>query len=304
MKKIFALSIAILMVISTFAQEPSTDKQKDFDKKFRFGLRATPQLSWLSGNNDLATRGGIVPAFGFGLMLDFRLSDIIHFSTGIGGDFDGGYIKYKYVPQTSPDAFSVNMVLDKENNLVEAKDGVKLDDYALTSGNTQVSLNDRRYRSTFISIPLLLKMMTQEYSGLRYVFLFGGELGIRTGLKANDTYHQAFKASGTAGSTTLTALSGDDLAIKSINVGKEGTLLPFRFGMNLGFGTEYRIAGSTSLYTTINYFHSFTNLVKGKSKYLVKGADTEIASDGSVKFSHLNQGHFARAIRLTVGIMF
>ncbi len=306
MKKLAVFSLAFCIAGMGFAQDSQNDKQKEFDKKFRFGLRATPQASWLSSKNESAKSGGVVSAFGFGLILDFRLSDIIHFSTGIGGDFDGGYIKYKYVQDNNNPSndFTVNMVLDKENNMIEAKDGTKLEDYILKNGHQQLTLNDRRYKATYVTIPLLLKMMTQEYNGLRYVFLFGGEAGIRTGLKANDTYHKGFKTEIDGTNVTTKELTGDALTIKGINVGKDATLIPLRFGMNLGFGVEYRIAGSTSLYTSLNYFHSFTNLMRSSSKYLSRGVDNKVFSDGSIDFSNLGQNHLARAVRLSVGLMF
>lgn len=289
---------------SSFAQDaPSTvDKQQEFDRKFRFGLKITPQACWLSSNNDNAKNGGTVMGFGFGLMLDFKLSQLIHFSTGIGGEFDGGFIKYKYVSDVN-NYFSANMVVDKEHNLVEAKDGLKSNEYELANGNTQLIMNDRRYKSTYVTIPILLKMMTQEYSGLRYVFLFGGEMGIRAGLKGNDTYVSGIKTTSTGTSVTSAFLKEADLEKKNINLAKEGTLLPFRFGMNLGFGVDYRIAGSTSLFISANYFQSFTNLVRKDSKYLTKGADNTYDSNGW-SFANFNQGHFARAVRLNIGIMF
>lgn len=301
MKKIlFILGTAMLFQTSSFAQDaPSTfDKQKEFDKKFRFGLKVTPQACWLKSNNDNTKNGGTVMGFGFGLMLDFKLSELIHFSTGIGGEFDGGYVKYR-----NDKDFNVNMVVDKEFVPVKAKDGLKSNEYELVNGSTQYIMNDRRYKSTFVTIPLLLKMMTQEYSGIRYVFLFGGELGIRGGLKGNDTYSSGIKTTITGTTTTSTFLKDGDLEKKNIDLAKEGSLFPMRAGMNLGFGIDYRIAGSTSLFISANYFQSFTNLVRKDSDYLTKGADNTYDSNGW-SFAHLNQGHFARAIRLNIGIMF
>ncbi|MBL7916767.1 MAG: hypothetical protein JNM96_00120, partial [Bacteroidia bacterium] len=248
--------------------------------------------------NDNTKNGGTVMGFGFGLMLDFKLSELIHFSTGIGGEFDGGYVKYR-----NDKDFNVNMVVDKEFVPVKAKDGLKSNEYELVNGSTQYIMNDRRYKSTFVTIPLLLKMMTQEYSGIRYVFLFGGELGIRGGLKGNDTYSSGIKTTITGTTTTSTFLKEGDLEKKNIDLAKEGSLFPMRAGMNLGFGIDYRIAGSTSLFISANYFQSFTNLVRKDSDYLTKGADNTYDSNGW-NFAHLNQGHFARAIRLNIGIMF
>ena len=300
MKKIlFILSTSVLLSANVVAQTTTpteTPKQQDFDKKFRFGLRATPQPSWLKSDNTGSKGSGAV--FGFGLMMEFKLSDIIRFQTGIGGDFEGGWITYR-----NDVDFNAKLVVDKENNMVEAKDGLKSSEYELVNGSTQYIMNERKYKTTFVTLPVLLKMMTQEYSGMKYFMMFGGELGIRAGVKGNDTYAQGIKSTitGTAAAVTTTV---SELTRTNINLGKDASAAPFRIGMNLGLGTEYRIAGSTSLVMSINYFQSFTNLMHKDSDYLTKGLDNAPNASTGWDFAPLNQGLTARAIRINIGIMF
>ena len=308
-KSLIILSSLFLVSMSSKAQTTTpteTPKQENFDKKFRFGIRATPQVAWLSSDNDNAKGAGSTMSFGFGLILDFKLSDIIHFSTGIGGDFDGGKLEYKYkVDNTNPtNNFNISMALDKENNMLEAKDGTKAVDYIGGNGNSFYSMNTRKYKSTYITLPILLKMMTQEYNGLKHAFHFGGEIGIRAGLKANDTYHEGFKTAVTGSAVTTETLTGGQLEINGLDVSRDGSGFPARVGMNVGYGIEYRLGGSTSLYTGISYFHSFTNLVKKDSEFLSKGHDNTTNSDGTITFANLNQAYFARAVRLSIGLMF
>jgi hypothetical protein len=313
-KSLFILAGLMFTTFVFQAQETNTttpagnnteQKQAEFDKKFRFGLKITPQTVWLKSNNTNSSGSGIGMGFGFGLMMDIKLSDIIRFSTGIGGEFDGGWVKYRYVTGSAnpADDFNVNVVMNNENTLVEAKDGLKNSEYDLVNGNTQYILNDRKYRATFVNIPLLLKMMTQEYSGMRYFFNFGGELGIRAGLKANDSYAGGVTAkAGTGGAITTSTVGATE--VKNINVGKDGSLIPMRVGMNLGFGVEYRLGGSTALLVSANYFHSFTNLMRNESKFLTKGLDNKYDAANGWNFAGLNQGYFARAVRLNIGLMF
>lgn len=313
-KSLFIIGTSLLLSSVMMSQDTNTatpgpnntdQKQAEFDKKFRFGLKITPQTVWLKSNNTNSNGSGVGLGFGFGLMMDIKLSDIIRFSTGIGGEFDGGWVKYKYVSGSAnpSDDFSVNTVMNNENVLVEAKDGLKNSEYDLVNGNTQFILNDRKYRSTFVNIPILLKMMTQEYSGMRYFFNFGGELGIRAGLKANDSYAGGVKATaGTGGAITTSSVGATE--IKNINIGKDGSLIPMRLGMNLGFGVEYRLGGSTALLLSANYFHSFTNLMRNESKFLTKGVSNTYDATNGWNFAGLNQGYFARAVRLNIGLMF
>jgi hypothetical protein len=292
MKKILFTFISICMLgASSNAQDTPSDKQNEFDKKFRFGIRATPQPTWFKSDNVNSKAAGANFGFGFGLMMEFKLSKIVHFSTGIGGDFEGGYINYRNEAD-----FSVNAVINSEGQYVESNKGVITDEIKFANGNTQVVLKDRQYKSTFVTIPLILKMMTEEYGGARYFALFGGELGIRAGLKANDSYVSGIKST-VSGTTTTTAFVSDaDLSKTKIDISKDGSLVPMRLGMNLGMGTEYRLGGSTSVVFSLNYFQSFTNLMKKDSKYLVKATNTDS--------NELNQGYFMRAIRINIGLLF
>ncbi len=300
MKKILFSFISICMLSVTLNAQtttPSTPdavdkKEADFDKKFRFGIRATPQPTWFKSNNNNSKGNGATFGFGFGIVMEFKLSKIIHFSTGIGGDFEGGYISYRNDPD-----FSVNGILTSEGTYVESKDGKFTTDQQLANGNTQYVLKERRVKTTFVSIPLILKMMTDEYSGLRYFANAGLEVGVRAKTTANDTYVSGVRST-VVGTSTTTAYVGDDELKKSnIDIGKDASLVPLRLGMNLGLGTEYRIAGSTSLCFSVNYFQSFTNLSRKDSKYLQKATVPAI-------YDPLNQGYFMRAIRINIGLLF
>lgn len=298
MKKfLFATCFFSLMGVVMQAQVTNTAtpevKAENFDKKFRFGLRASPQPSWFKSGNTGSKPSGAYFGFGFGLVMEFKLSNIVHFSTGIGGDFEGGSISYR-----NDDTYQVRVVMDNENEMVEHKKDMADADYNLKSGNTLYVLKERTYKSTMVSIPLLLKMMTNEYNGMKYFAVFGGELAFRAGMKANDSYYSGLKAVSNGTAIVQAPVSGDALKSNNVAVGNDALVIPARFGMNLGLGTEYRIAGSTSLVFSVNYFQSFTNMMKKNSDYLTKD---EV---GSNTFTQFNQAYFMRAVRINVGIMF
>ena len=97
--------------------------------------------------------------------------------------------------------------------------------------------------------------------------------------------------------TTTSSLTGAELTKSDINLSKDASLVPMRIGMNLGLGTEYRIGGSTSFLFSVNYFQSFTNLMRNDSKYLVKATVPAVLDP-------LNQGYFMRAVRINIGLLF
>lgn len=300
MKKILFTFISVSMLCASLNAQTNTTtptpevdrKEAEFDKKFRFGIRATPQPTWYKSDNNNSKGAGATFGFGFGLIMEFRLSKIIHFSTGIGGDFEGGYISYR-----NDNDFNVNGILTSEGEYVESKDGKFTPEQQLANGNTQYILKERRVKTTFVTIPLMLKMMTDEYSGARYFANAGLELGIRAKAQAKDSYVSGIRST-VSGTNTTTAFVGDEELTKSdINIGKDASLAPLRLGMNLGLGMEYRLGGSTSLLFSANYFQSFTNLMRKDSKYLVKATVPNVLDP-------LNQGLFMRAVRINIGLLF
>ena len=275
------------MVFGALAQ----DNANNFDKKFRFGIRIAPQPTWIKSKDKNATGSGIGLGFGFGLITEFKLSDIIHFYTGIGGDFENGTITYKNDPSNQ---FSVTYFTDRDGALVELTN--EMDTASLFSQNNMgyKAVTKRKIKTTYVTIPLTLKMMTQEYSGFRYFAQFGADLGIRTKIKADDEYSILIKR----GVPTL--LSGTNTN-SDLDLQKDASLIPVRVGLNVGLGTVYRIAGTTSLMFSINYFSSFTNLMRSTSKYAA--TDYQV-SNGKVNFTYLKQNLIQNAIRINIGILF
>lgn len=288
MKKILLLvSSTALLANSFFAQD------SDDDKKFRLGLKVAAQPTWFSSKNTSATKLGTSFGFGFGLVTEFRLSKTASFVTGIGGDFEGGSIKYKYDP-TSTSPYSVGYILDASGDMKELKDGTNISDYVQTGETSYDGVIERKIKTTHVTIPLALKMMTKEISGFKYFGMFGGELGIRVKARAEDKYTKSYAY----GSTSATSGGTNS----NLNINKDGSLVPLRVGMNVGLGAEYRLSGSTSAFLSINYFRSFTNLMRNESKYMAY--DGNVDSNGTMTFFHVKQGLLMNAIRINVGILF
>ena len=287
MKKILLLvSSTVLLANSFLAQEDG-----DFDKKFRMGLRVAAQPTWFSSNVVTTTKLNTGFGFGFGLVTEFKLSNIVHFGTGIGGDFESGSIKYKYDPlAASP--YEVSYVLDNNGEMKELRDGVKNTDLVSTGDVMYTGVYERKIKTTHVTIPLTFKMMTKEITGFRYFGVFGADLGIRVKARAEDKYTSSYSLTGTTTGGKNT----------NVNINKDGSLIPIRVGLNVGAGAEYRISGSTSLFLSINYFRSFTNLMRGESKYMAYDSNTY--SQGEMTFFKVKQGLLMNAIRINVGILF
>jgi hypothetical protein len=286
MKKII-ISAIVLSSISTSIISQETN---NFDKKFRFGVRIAPQPTWIKSKDKNTTGGGMNFGFGFGLITEFKLSDIVHLYTGIGGDFENGTITYK---KDISNNYSVGYFTNSDQEIIELSNGMDTATLFNKSNTGYGGITSRKIKTTYVTIPVTLKMLTQEYSGFRYFAQFGVDLGIRTKVKADDDYSTIIKH----GVETSAPGTNTDIDIK-----KDASLLPIRIGLNVGLGTEYRIAGTTSLMFSVNYFSAFTNLMRSTSKYMA--TNMTIDSNGKTQFTFLKQNLVQNALRINIGILF
>jgi hypothetical protein len=281
MKKIFSC-LAITVLIASGLQAQSDDT----NKKFRAGLRVAGAPMWLKSNDPNTTKKGTSFGYGFGLSTEFRLSDVIYFATGIGGDFENYTVTYRNDPGNF---YEVGYELDANNEFVKHDEQITYSTWA-NSNPRLYTLKERKYKVTYVTIPLALKMLTKEYGGFRYFGYFGGDLGIRTKVRADDKYIPAW---------TYQNINSN----ANLNVTKDASLIPLRVGMNIGLGAEYRLAGSTSVFLSINYFRSFTNLMRNDSKYMFTNADVDLVND-KITFIRHKQSLLANAIKINIGVMF
>jgi hypothetical protein len=286
MKKII-ISAIVLSSISTSIISQETN---NFDKKFRFGIRIAPQPTWIKSKDKNTTGGGMNFGFGFGLITEFKLSDIVHLYTGIGGDFENGTITYK---KDITNNYSVGYFTNSDQEIIELSNGMDTATLFNHMNTGYGGITSRKIKTTYVTIPVTLKMLTQEYSGFRYFAQFGVDLALRTKVKVDDNYSTIIKH----GVETSAPGTNTDIDIK-----KDASLLPIRIGLNVGLGTEYRIAGSTSLMFSVNYFSAFTNLMRSTSKYMA--TNMTIDSNGKTQFTFLKQNLVQNALRINIGILF
>lgn len=269
-RTLLAFAFIILFTARGFSQ---TDQ-----KGIRFGMLITPQLDWeRSGNTKLYAHDGINGKFGFGLSMEFRVTDVVHFVTGIGGTFSGGGENYNMND-------TIGYVVDKSQNQIKISDLNSTPSSLINPNNHPYRLIHRDYKTTYVTIPVALKMMTKPIGALKYFGEFGGNIEILTKAHANDRVLD-MRSNSTA-TITLT-----DLNIYS-------DCIPVKASLNVGAGTEYNLSGTTSLVISLNYYRSFTPLSKGTSQYLF---DRNTSSSGLTPLSHSIYGD---GIALTIGILF
>lgn len=294
MKKHFiALALLSLFGKATLAQTVTVEE----DSRFRFGLRISPQPTWFTSSTDKNISDNQIKfGLGFGLNIEYRLTKVAALQTGIGGDFESGKFKYR----NEPGVYAVYYELNESSEFVKPVNGlgIPLTDIKKTS-NTGYHLKARQINTTYVTIPLILKLSTNEFNGLKYFGMFGGELGFRSKAVATDTYYESYTY-GKDSSVTLSA-GGSQSKLNLGGFSGDARAGILRAGLNLGMGIEYRLTGSTAFFVNVNYFRAFTGLMRKDSQFLVFKTEN---SGGTYINKMVQQNLLYNAVRINLGFMF
>ena len=288
---ITVITISILMSTTIKAQS------SDDDNKVRFGLRLSPQPTWFSSSDKNTLPNGGVFGYGFGLNVEFKLTNTAALLTGIGGDFEGGKLKFR---NDAANNYQMCYFKDDADAFVQANSNSPVS--ALKkAGNTLYVVSERKINNTYVTLPFILKLSTKEISGAKYFGLFGAEVGIRIKAKAEDKYLEVRKYKSDSTYESLPATTVSD-----IDISKDASLIPLRVGLNVGAGFEYRLVGSTAFFFSVNYFNSFTNFMRTESKYMMYNWQSIDAAKGNstLTYKMVSQNILAQAVRINFGFMF
>ncbi len=293
MKKFLLSAVIVLIGLNMKSQKDSLES----DSKWRFGLRGNIQPTWFTSGDKNNISNGTSLGAGFGLNVEYKLSRVAALLTGIGADFESG--KYKFRNDSS---YSVSYWRDEATSkFIQPGTKSENDPTSLKNpSNTGYELKDRTVKTTFITIPVILKLSTKEYNGFKYFGMFGCEMGIRIKSLANDSYYHSFKYDAAGVGTETGVLNQSKLNIGGIK--GDANRVPIRLGLNVGLGAEYRLGGTTSLLLSVNYFRSFWNYMRNDSPNMIY--KTTKVSPGNEKYSFVSQTLLLNAVRINIGIMF
>jgi len=187
-------------------------------KNLRLGVHLDPVITWFSPKNRTIERDGMRPGFTGGLLLEAYFHDNYAFATGLSIGVQGGNLTYR-------DSVSI---ITGENDRVW-----------VTPGTTVA------YNLSYITIPVSIKMKTNEIGYITYFAQLGFTPQINTGSRANSSDETLNK----------------DFVSKEINL----VNLSFFFGA----GIEYGIGGQTA-FTAGLFFHNGITDVLSSNNYRAK----------------------------------
>lgn len=249
MKYIYTLFAALIISTSAFSQAEAAKEQPDV----RFGIVLNPSLSWLKSSKIGQEGDGVSPAFGYGLHLEFRISDYVAVTTGISQSNYTGRVAYGQKD-------TVNLTYAR----TEA---------GLTLPSEEAQIVSRSYVFNSIELPFKLKFKTPEIGYMTYF----AELGI----VGNINYKVTAKKNAVILGGSPAELNGD---LENIDVNDDTNW--YRLGSTINVGAEYNFVGNTSLLVSVNWGNSFTSALRKESKDLSYQA-TGLAFTQSAKLDYI-----------------
>ena len=218
MKKIIFVIACGLLFYPAFSQTTATDSN---DPGLRFGLTASPQITWMSASDKGLKSNGSYIGYEYGLLMDVIIKGNYSFGTGLLFNGSGG--KLIYVDSSSFNTYPDSVFTP----------GMNVD-----------------YRLQYITIPLTLKLHTNQIGYITYYGQFGFRPGINIRSRADISYP--------------TDRPLDTKVDFGADVG------PFDFGLLVGGGFDYAIAGNTAIHVGLQYYNGFIDVTDNPNNYKTK----------------------------------
>ncbi|MEZ7998705.1 MAG: outer membrane beta-barrel protein [Flavobacteriales bacterium] len=248
MKGISILLVAVLMTVQGFSQ--------DF-KKFKFGFKVDPNVSWMSSETTDVVSEGVLLRGSFGVNADIMFSERYALGTGFSIMGGGGQLSFFDYEDRIGDAGESNFIVKR----------------------------NRKYKLKYVEIPLTLKLRTDEIGYITYWGQFGLGLGFATKATADDNikfFSELVEDADEMGNSWIDSGSAISTLAKEdeeeMGVDISGEMLPIRASLIIGAGIDYSLSGNTSLMFGIAYNNGLTNVFKSKIKAI------EINDDGNPSY--------------------
>ena len=206
-------------------KEDATMRRAYRAPKFRVGLTVSPLISWIKQESRLIDRGKVRGGVEYGVVMEYFPHPNYGLSTGLTVLYNGGNLIYKDSSINAKILASVNK--------------------PATTAKLDV---DARFKFQYLTIPLYLKLKTNQIGYFTYFGEFGVLLGFCVEGKMDS--HQ-----------------GDLFIYDNENFLKQHNDTEFRstivnFSVHGGGGIEYALSDRVSLLVGLAYNHGFINVVK------------------------------------------
>jgi hypothetical protein len=235
---------------------------------YKIGIKLSPNVSYMkSENGDIAISKAPM-RLGYGLVIDKMFAEKYAIGTGVNVYKMGGQTQYSYTA-SSNDTTSI---------------------YNLT----------RNYKTTYIEIPLTLKLRTSPIGGMTYWGQFGIGVGYLFRAYGDDVYQKTYQQNGSSGAfIQATGAVVDD---SGNEIQKQ--LMPVRASMIAALGIEYPISGSTALMAGITYNGGLLSVYKPNNEVVQLTSGVPTFSTDKKSVQKTSRKISANMIELNVGVIF
>jgi hypothetical protein len=257
--------------------------------KLRFGLMGFSSVGWLAPENDLLlTRGKVGLGFGWGLNTEILINKTTSFRTGLSLSTFNASLNYNDSEKNQSEYFTNTYFVANKATFQKWEN-----DTELPYGELR-KLSIRKYKLSYVNIPLILKLKTKEIGYLTYFGEFGGLIGIKTKAKVLDEFYDV-----NLNPDSIIDNIGDE-PTNTVDFDFEDGAQLIRAGVCLGAGAEYNFSGSTSLFFQVNWNYFMTNMMRKEEK------DDYLRSfdSNSGNYERVNSKSIPGSITITVGILF
>ncbi|WP_165779275.1 outer membrane beta-barrel protein [Brumimicrobium salinarum] len=224
MKKILTLALASTMFFSANAQDAA-------DKKVMAGLTFGGALNFNKPQTNTidANVGGDFVA---GMALDWNFSNNIGLATGLEFDFNRFRTTY-----------NKDIFFDyRDKNVIQAKDEPN-------NAETSFMLNERKHKSIYLTIPVMLKFQTNFMGYMRYY----GKFGVRNSFLLTTRTNNEGQGFNELGAIDKEITQLDDMI-------SPGVMSFYKGSIGLSGGAEYNITGSTVLVAELGFYYGFSEV--------------------------------------------
>ncbi|HRP53091.1 MAG TPA: outer membrane beta-barrel protein [Fluviicola sp.] len=242
MKKIVISSVICVLTTAVFAQ----------DKKVNVGLAYQIGMSFIkAGTNKISPKVGFNNSIGFNMNINFN--DNIGMNTGLEFDFESN--KYEFEK------------LNGENYYYfKDKDIIKKEDLGSNADASLFSVNERKYKNIFLSIPTMLIFRTNSIGDWRYY----GKFGARTGFLIKSTMEDDGL---TYATNNISLVADENQSVSSTSSANTAMKVPYgndvvviRSALGLGGGAQWNFTGNTILFADLSFYYGLTPMHVSRDK--------------------------------------
>lgn len=226
----------ILFSVIILATSQVTYGQDAADKKFQGGLVAGFGLNFQNMGTKNVEKNGVGNDLLIGGNLNFMFNETIGFTTGV--EFEFSTTKFKTGPNQIYYYYNDTKII-----------GIEDFDKDPSSANRMYMLNERKQKTTYLTIPTMLIFRTKFIGYFRYFGKFGMRHSFLLSQKSHDT--------GSSADFTLPVnfQSAENKGMKASN-----EVLFYKGSVGVAGGAEWNFTGSTCLMAEIGYYYGITPL--------------------------------------------